>query len=248
MGIFDRLFKHHNPPGGESPTPWDVECKARAAKFGYGQVPASEVWAAFEQVVVPSCSGFLQAKRGLLARQINSDMFHLVSFGAGKGGIYGFRWGVSLAYVPHEWEEACKYHRTLKAVRFDLFEDPWEFLIEDLHSAEGWQYMADTLHGPTCFREDLARAWANLSPVITTWFSTVPDLPGVVSCANRHLRHNWRGFRHHPDPNLILAFTLARLGKREEALTALSELGRADSVGYGSEILKSALDKTLAIQ
>ena len=248
MGILARLLSRHDAPGQESSTPWVADFRVRGEKFGYANVPASDVYAAFDQVVVPSCSGFAQIKQGLLARQISPDVFHLISFGSDKRGSYCFRWGVSLAYVPHEWGERCRYHRTLKSVRFDLFEDPLEFVVQDWRSAEGWGYMADTLHGPMCFREDLVRAWANLWPIITSWFSAVQDLQGVLNQATQHLRHNWRGARHYPDPKLVLAFTLARVGKREEGAAALNELSQADPTSYGSEGLKTALSEITALQ
>ncbi|PYJ58478.1 MAG: hypothetical protein DME24_16295 [Verrucomicrobia bacterium] len=92
-------------------------------------------------------------------------------------------------------------------------------------------------------REDLARACGNLKPIILHWFDSTSNLDGILNRAAVQVNHLWQGFRHHPDPKLVYAFTLARLGRVSEGKTALEELIESNRETYGSIELRCALDK-----
>jgi hypothetical protein len=130
-------------------TPWVNRCAERAKKYGYEMVSASKVYDAFNTIAPPSLPRFAVLKEGQLVREVCSDIVHLINLSATKGGRYTFRWGVSLTYVPHEWDPKPKFHRTLKSARFDLFEDPYEFLITDHFSAEAGDFFC----GHTAWRK-----------------------------------------------------------------------------------------------
>jgi|SRR5947209_5499632 len=243
-GLFRRHFRREDNSSKTNMTEWQKACTARAEKYGYSKVPAAVVYTAFAEIVKPSTFGFAPMKSGLVAAKVSDDIFHVIELRSGKGDIYSFRWGVSLAYVPHDWCGKCTFHRTLKSVHLDLFEDAGEFLVRDPYSAEGWQYYTDSGHGEICMREDLARAWCNLKPIILHWFDTVSNLEGILDRATAHVNHSWQSFRHHPDPKLVSAFTLARLGRVSEGKNALEDLMELNRETYCSIELRGALDKT----
>jgi hypothetical protein len=238
-GFFGRIFGRN-----EGPSKTREPSLALAEKYGWSTVPAEVIYSAFDQIVAPGSFGFGSVKRGLAAVQVNDDIFHVIQFCAGKGSLYSIRWGVSLAYVPHEWSDKCKFHRTLKSVHFDLFENASDFLVKDPYSGEDRQYLVNTLHGETCLRGDLTRAWRLLQPVTQQWFASCAGLDGVLNQANKHVNHDWRSFRHHPDPKLVRAFTLARLGQLAEGAKALEELAAVADGKYKSVELQNALRQT----
>jgi hypothetical protein len=147
-----------------------------------------------------------------------------------------------LSYVPHKWEGACKFHRTLKSARLDLFETDG-VLIKDIYSAETLEYGATFFHGEKCFHDELVRAWKNLEPIIRNWFSSVTTLDDVLAKAKFQLNHpTYKGYHHHnPDPKLVYAFTLAKTGRFQEGLIALEELRKSQSSFYSSDELPKAL-------
>jgi hypothetical protein len=199
-------------------TEWTVD---RAKKYGWSPVAASEVYACFEEVVAAAEPTFTSLKKGSLVRQDSSDFVSLIRLCAGKGATYSFRWGLSLAFLPHEWEPGSKYHRTLKSARFDLWENPSDFLVADAYSGEDLNYLVDSMHGAACMRQDMQRAWSKLQPTIKLFFESCATLEGVLLRAHEHSIKDWQSFRHWPDPKMVEAFTLARLRRVPEAESLL---------------------------
>jgi hypothetical protein len=204
-------------------TPWGKRCTERARKHGYEIVSASKVYDAFNNTVPPSLPKFAALKESQLAHEVCPDIVHLIKLSALKGGMYTFRWGVSLSYVPHEWDPKPKFHRTLKSARFDLWEDPFEFLITDHDSDEAGDFFIDTLHGEQCMKDDFAKSWSKLRPEITGRLELLTTLEGVLQKGIEHAARKWIGPRHWPYPGIVHAFTLARLGNMSEADSVLRE-------------------------
>jgi hypothetical protein len=72
-------------------------------------------------------AGFVMAKRGYLARQIDADIFHIIKLDALKGRAYGFSYGLSLSYVPYPYVPKLKWHKSLKSVSLQLgFQIRWK--------------------------------------------------------------------------------------------------------------------------
>jgi hypothetical protein len=240
---FKDLFKRMVPSNGDTPGAPRTATQERHAKYGYAEVPAERIYACFNEIVRLDTEGFALVQKGLFGRTCNEQITHLVKFAAGKGGIYGFRWGVSLSFVPHEWDPKRKFHRTLKSARFDLFEDPGEFLVQNQFSDEPWKYMASALHGEECFREELERAWENLEPVLKRWFASAVSLDWVLAKAMEHVNRDWKSLRHDPDPKLVYAFTLAKMRRLPEGKATLSELVLSNPQSYDSKELCNALEE-----
>ena len=86
-------------------TEWTIAHKEKLAKYGgYDVISDAAAISIFESIVLPSLNDFVRLKKGLFAKQIETNIFHVLKFGQGKT-TYQFSWGVSLAYVPHQWDE-----------------------------------------------------------------------------------------------------------------------------------------------
>jgi hypothetical protein len=212
-----------------------------ASKHGYQTVPAATVYQAFDELAQPGRLGFVTIRTGLYGRVVNDDLVHLMKLQALKGASYSVWWGVSLSYVPHEWRTGLRWHRSLRSSRFDLFEIPGA-------SAADWREtekdIAHTQYGKTYFAETLHTMWARLRPQVTAWLSSVQSIAGVLSKAHEQAERKWTGPLHHPNPLLVYALTLGRMGRMEEAMAALS---RYLSLGLESPEaqanLKNALER-----
>lgn len=189
------------------------------ARYGSGVVPAATVYQAFEELIQPSSIEFVPIRMGFYGRALNNDLVHLIKLQALKGGSYSVCWGVSLSYIPHQTRSGLRWHRGFMSSRFDLFESLWKF---QRHWLEVERDMAHTLNGPVYFLETLQTMWSRLSGQVSAWFASMQSLEDVLSKANDYMLVKGRGYElHDPPAAIVYAFTLARLGRREEASTAL---------------------------
>ena len=225
-------------------TPGMERAMARAEEYGWKQVAAATVYASFGEIVGNAEPMFALLKNGLLVRQASDEVVQMIQLSALKGAAYGFRWGVSLGFVPHEWSPRPRFHRTLKSARLDLWEEPFNFLITDHFTGQGWDYLVETMHGEPCMRRDMQAAWSKLQPVINSFFNSLDSLEGVLQKTTEHATRSWRSFRHHPDPKMVQAFTLARLGRLPEAEGLLSALMAESELFESPQELLAALRKT----
>jgi len=186
-------------------------------------VPATKIYEIFHKVV--KLPEFEVVGRNLLAKQVSTDLVHLVNLAAYKGALYGLRWGVSLSYVPHRWEKELRWHRSLKSARLDLFDEPMD-LPPTLNLAKQPldQFAPCALHGPEAFERDLTREWQILHNTITSWFERVADLHGILAMSEEQMERSWTGPHHWPPPSLIHSFTLARMGNLERATKELQNI------------------------
>src|SRR2546421_10530882 len=99
-------------------TPRTERVMDRAKEYGWSQVAAAKLYATFDEIVSQAEPTFTPLKNGQLVRQSSESIVQMFQIGACKGGQYAFRWGLSLAFVPHEWSPRPKFHRTLKTARF----------------------------------------------------------------------------------------------------------------------------------
>lgn len=208
----------------------------------YDLVSAECVDNAAREIVDADALGFEHLKKRTWVRKVTPDIFQLLSLTATKGAGYVFRWGVSTTYLPHDWDPKPKFRRTLKSARYDLFEDAGEFIVRDPYSQESRFYLVEGLLGEEALRKTLHRTWIKLWPYLQRWFSEVVSLEGVLTKAQRQVSHYWRSFRHFPDPKLVVAFTLARIGRIDQARETLRRLVSEIPEYYGSGVLADALE------
>jgi hypothetical protein len=216
-----------------------------AAKYGYSTVPAPTVYQVFEEIAQPGRLGFATIRSGLYGKAVNSEIVHLVKLQALKGMSYTVWWGVSLSFVPHKWNCGLRWHRAFKSSRFDLFETPFDYFpLAATEWRESEKYIADTLHGESYLKRSLDVMWKGLGQELLAWFTSTQSLDGVLQKAREQTERNWVGFNHHPDPLMVYAFTLVRLGQTEEARAAIT---RYFHLGLepleAQENLKKAMEK-----
>lgn len=205
--------------------------RAVAERYGYDEVPASQVYVTFEAISDRGAAGFSTIKPGLYGKVVDADIIHVMKMQAVKGASYTVRWGVSLSYVPRVQGERVRWHRTLKSAALDLFEEPLEYLnLQDDADAEPDTCFAMNGHGPQYLRETMTRMWSTVDAPVRAWFDGTKDLAGVLLRADEQRARTWRGPRHHPDPRLVRAFTLRRLGRDADARAALDEYVATDAV------------------
>jgi len=226
-----------NAPKSERYLAFENRQNERFAKYGWDFVSDATAHTIFESVVRPSINDFLCVKKGVFVKQINEDVSHIITF---KQGRYGhvFGWGVSLSFLPHKWDEdGCKFHRTPKSARRDLFENETNLIKDDPETKLFPYNEMDINHGTVCFFDDLMRAWENLQPVIRNWLGSITTLDGVLKEARFQIdNREWDG------PKLVYSFTLARIGQYEKGLAVLDQLMVQHSY-YASPELPKALQK-----
>jgi hypothetical protein len=189
---------------------------------GWQQVPAERIHSIFIQTVDISGTGFVIARRGYLARQIDADIFHVIKLDALKGGAYGLSYGLSLSYVPYPYVPKVKWHKTLKSVSLDLSEQPQVHLLGSAgQKAPSGSCLATSMLGEKCFREELEKAWAFCSQKISAWFDSARNFEGILEKCEQHLTKVQPGIRHIPGLRLVRAFTYAKTGRPEEAKAEL---------------------------
>ena len=205
-----------------------------AERYGHRLVPPSTVRACFDEVARPARLGFSPIRRGLYGRFAGDEIVQLLKIQPLKGLGYTVWWGVSLAWMPHDWASGMHWHKTLNAARLDLYETPHDLFAP---SSAGWRaeinWVAEAGYGESHCRETMERMWANLETVLMTWFLATSSLEGVLKKARAQVARVWVGPRHQPDPRLVVAFTLARMGRCREAVEVLQE-----TIGRGQERLE----------
>jgi hypothetical protein len=209
----------------------------RLVKYGIDFIPAETIYKGFEDIVQPERLGFTRIKHGMYAKPASPCIFHILSLQAYKGRNYGIRWGISLTYVPHGWEQNLRWHKTLKGCRFDLFEEPASY--PSFAKLRVPHYTVPTIYGETCFRSELVKLWADFGLSIMEWFASTSSVEEVLQKADEQMKRKWE-LRHYPDPAVVHLLTLAKLGDTEAALNRLNTLSKETVEYLGLEHLSKA--------
>ena len=214
-------------------------------KFGDEEVsPVSPrlVYGELERIVEPERLGLERIRDRFYGRAVDADIVRLLAFQPYKGGAYGIRWGVSLSFVPHDFERGIRFHRTLRSARFDLFEDALDVAGGDSLDDR----VVHGLYGERVFRESAERAWRLLAEHVSRWWSETWTVDGVLETARAQAEAPPATAGHWPPPRLVEAFSLARLGHRDHAEDVLSRwtADRREELGPRAVAnLDAALDK-----
>jgi hypothetical protein len=91
---------------------------------GYDLVHPTKVYAAFDRHADLAQYGFMQVRPGFYGCTVDKDITRIVKLQKLKGAKFTLWWGLSLAYMPHEWSRGVHWHSTLKSARPDLFDYP----------------------------------------------------------------------------------------------------------------------------
>jgi hypothetical protein len=195
-----------------------------ATRYGHESVPASEIYHIFDKIAQPAKHSFSAVKSGLYGKAINDDIVHLLKLQALKGASHTVWWGVSLSYVPHAWQAGLRWHRTFRSSRFDLFETPFDhFSVSSANWREGEKYLAHSLNGERFLRETLESMWKRIRQLALAWFSSMQSLDDVLQKSHEQAEREWTGPQHYPDPMMVYAFTLGRMGRTTDAHASLND-------------------------
>lgn len=164
--------------------------------------------------------GFAPERRRYWVRQrlpFGFDVFQLQAIGQ---SALSPRWGFSLAYVPEIRGGRLRWHRTARTPVFDIVVDPLDLILPEhatfmLYKSRKRDSLHATLH------EQAPRL---VQQAQQTWAS-VDDLEALARLlrelqARKTVRFAFHNYVQQP---LAYAFTLARLGRLDEARTELQK-------------------------
>lgn len=192
---------------------------------GSSDLSPSDVAPIFERVTGIPQARFAEVRPGWWVRPSDHGMHTVLQFLRNSRGYdYRFCWGVSLSWVPRVARGKLRWHRTPKSAVFDLWDQAYDFLI---HRTTPWKdadrYFPDRSLGATCFEEDLTTCWELMRPAVHDWWTQAATPEGVLARAEEQSARNWEGAYHTPDPHLVAAFTVAHLGRLDEARDRLAK-------------------------
>jgi hypothetical protein len=197
-----------------------AELRQRVARYGWEQVPVAELRDHFDRVVALGRDGFEHVKPGIYARSVGDDVVQLAKLLSSKDGTYSLQWGVSLPWMPHEFVPKPRWHRTLKSARMDLFEWPVTLVPVVGESPNEWH--VNLSHGPAYMALTFDAMWRRLGPRMNAFFERVRTGGAVLAAAQAQCADKDSQFScHDPHPQLVLAFTAARLADAATAAEAL---------------------------
>lgn len=211
-------------------------------KYGIQFVSAETIYRVFEEIVQPTQLGFLPIRKGVYAQIVNNDITHLLKLVALKGTLYTLKWGLSLSYVPHEWRKGLRWHKSFKSSQFDLFCLANEGVYHGADWRELISYLIQTSNGEEYLRLTTKTMWGALRQEVINWFSSTQTLQSVLQKADEQVKS--KPNYHSPEPLLVYAFTLARLGELEKAKDTVAKVfsSSKEPLEY-EQNLKLALEK-----
>jgi hypothetical protein len=186
----------------------------RAETHGVALVPRDRAQAAFERV-----AGSWLQERAFKPRNcdhafvapLGAGLLHLIELSPLKGGVCGFKWGVSLPYLPHEFRRPPRFHRTEASARFDLWS---EAQGKEWERSSGYPNDVDAMHGEECLLLDLEPAWSRMKLPIGQWLDRARTDSGIADLADEQAA---KPSVHWPRPRLVLAFAKAHAGDKQAA-------------------------------
>lgn len=219
-----------------------AELRQRVARYGWEQVPVPQLRDHFDRVAALGRDGFESIKPGVYARSVDDGIVQLVKLLSFKDGTYSLQWGVSLPWMPHQFQPKPKWHRTLTSARMDLFDSPSTLQCVAGESPNEWH--VNLSHGPQYMALTFDAMWSRLAPRMNAFLGRVRTADTVMAMARAQCTDKNGVFScHHPHPQLVLAFTAAHasdLATAEEALDRyMRELG--DYADAPREVLAALL-------
>ena len=223
----------------------DVSDSPDVREYGFEEVPAARRQELFNAHTRLDAEGFTEVRRGFFVREGAPEIFHVLSHHARVGVTY-ISWGVSLAFVPHEFGTRVRFHRTLKSADLDLFNPSW--------GDEGANY----LHTETPWIRDMKAMWARAWPRAVEFWDRGSAVEGVLhlaealSAAPPTESGTTQDSFFITGPKFVRSMALARLGREAEARASLVEWAeRWSGADLGSKFslagAEIALERVLAL-
>jgi hypothetical protein len=214
---------------------WHRFLEAARKKWGYAQVPAAEVYAAFDRKVCADLSAYQHVAPGRHSQSTNSaGVVNVLRLSARKGGLYVVQYGALLTFIPTESGGALRRANTAAQLAPMLWGGPVDDADRpELGKAIGTMLdpLTDTdlingvhtLNAAGFMEYTLSHHWARTLPRLRAWFDANASLNQLLKTARAQCEDRIAYGTHHPQPKLVVAFLLARLGHLAEAEDALQE-------------------------
>lgn len=219
-----------------------------ASKYGYQEsTRPTEVYPEVAKIIAPDKLGLVAITDSLWGQVVDDDIVHLLKVLQMKGASYMLKWGASLSFAPKVSNTSISFHRTLKSAQFDLWCVPLDYHPNlGKNWLEGEKCMIHDGFGRDFLRQSIKGMWDKLDKRITGWYEATRSLTGVLRETREQIEHESKWLPHSPDPALVCAFTLARLGDSALASAALETYLATDRkaaemrVGIEKALLKVA--------
>lgn len=161
--------------------------------FGHPALPvdvvsADVVRSRVAAIISPSGSG-LHEEGGLLVREVNDELSHVLAVLEIEDALYTLQWGVRLSYLPPADGP------------FALYDTVFDYVLTCSRDFAGARrYMISGRHGLTGVDHDTERVWHRLRPIVRAWWASCETSRDVAERADRQAARLWIGPRHTPDP------------------------------------------------
>lgn len=203
-------------------------------KWGLVETPAAEVYAAFDGRVVADVPGFEAVAPGRHVRRVDPDIVHLLRLARYKDSSCRVQFGAVLTFMPVEKSGALRRADLgTRIVPMLWDEPPWRNPGPPQGVLHKWSSLwrpardplldtdlithVDTLRGRGGMEFTLQHHWQVALPLLRAWFSRNATLGGLLETAREQCAEPGHESTS-PNPRLVMAFLLARLGREAEAL------------------------------
>ena len=214
-------FKITEWPSTPGEKRWHRFLQAATNKWGYEQVRAADVYALFDERVALTLPEFATLAPGRHQRSVDSEIIQIIRLKPLKGAMYRIGFGVLLPFIPTEGGAKLRRGRLSAKSSYSLWDEPQE--VEARKSAPVVTMLnplndtdlirgVHNLHGPSFVQHTMEHHWRHMLPAMTAWFSVNVTLNALLETALKQSTDSNFG-THHPNPSLVAAFLLAKLGR-----------------------------------
>lgn len=186
-------------------------------------VKVADACSMFEEISAIGSHGFSRAGPGRFALWATPEITHIIRVAQVKGLGIILRWGVGLTWMPDIKRDRVHWRKTLRTLTLSLHEDMSSLAKPGLSVGDEEALGACYGYGPVYLRETMVAMWTRWGADILEWFRQAHSPEQILSLAERQARQRWPYSCHAPDPRLVHSFTLARVGRLEEAKSCLRE-------------------------
>lgn len=164
----------------------------------------------------------------------NLGVVKVLRLSARKGGLYAVQYGALLSFMPTESGDSLRRANTSAQLAPMLWDEPVDDADKpELGKAIGTMLdpLTDTdlingvhtLNGAGFMEYTLSHYWARTLPTLRAWFDANASLEQLLKTARAQCEDRITYRTHYPQPKLVVAFLLARLGCLAEAEDELQE-------------------------
>lgn len=184
---------------------------------GDNDVPASRARDLVNEAMAPLVEDFRRIRPAVWTRPLSDEIQAILTLDEWKGADLSIGYGVSCNWIPMRAGDRDPYHwpTAPRQMRKHLFVD--HFTLDEPKP----RYVS-RLRGEGALRSAAEVAVREAARRAERWWATVESPHGVLIEARRQAANRYD--IHHPRAQFVVAFTLAHLGRLDEARNALASL------------------------